>query len=121
MKVLKIKDRNDFTSLKFARGNNFIIPQPDGSGDLIIGLNVLDDPAFADLVEDILDKTELVDFVPHLDFDPSGEDTPTKEPKGDFSKIREQRKEQPIESIVEAYYESKKGFFTKVAEFLRLA
>lgn len=118
-KVLKVKDKSQWVNI--ARGTNHIIPFVDNNGNWVISMDVLVDENYLDLAEDILDKCEVIEFEQLTPPDEYVEDTPIKEPKGDFSKIREQRKEQPIESIVEAYYESKKGFFTKVAEFLRLA
>lgn len=111
MKVLRLKDKNDFESVKVSRGVNHIIPVYDGNGDFILPLEILKDPAYEDLVEDILDKTELVDFVPQPDFSPLVEDTPVKETKGEFKAILESAKD--LEDAVQKYYESKSRPVTK--------
>jgi hypothetical protein len=111
MKVLRLKDKADFYAVKVARGLNHIIPVYDGNGDFILPLEILKDPAYEDLVEDILDKMELVDFVPQPDFSPLQQDTPVKEVKGEFKAILESAKD--LEDAVQKYYESKSRPVTK--------
>lgn len=105
MKVLRLKDKADFYAVKVARGLNHIIPVYDGNGDFILPLEILKDPAYEDLAEDILDKMELVDFVPQPDFSPLQQDTPVKEVKGEFKAMLETAKD--VEEAVLMYYQSK--------------
>src|SRR5690606_16418176 len=104
MKVLKIKDKNAFASVK--RGVQHIIPVIDNNGNWIVGLEILQDPVYADLVEDLLDACELIEHEPLKVAEPAAQDTPAKQVKGEFKALMEQEKD--LETAAEKYYQSKR-------------
>lgn len=67
MKVLRIKNKGQANKLLYKRGNARIVPVHDANGDLVIPVESMNDPAFEDLADDMLDKCEIVDYVPALD------------------------------------------------------
>ena len=108
MKVLKLKDPAKFKDIITKRGNNVILFTPDNDGNYIVGFEVLTDPVYADLVEDILDQCEVVEYNP-LSFEI--DEKPIKQSKGEFATILASAKD--IEEAVILYYDSKKGIITK--------
>lgn len=104
MKVLRVKDKASWTSVK--RGTEYIIPFVDNSGEWVISLDVLTDPAFEDLAEDILDQCDIIDFDQLTPSDDMiQEDTPIKAVKGEFKAMLETAKD--VEEAVLMYYQSK--------------
>lgn len=118
MKVLRLKDKSKVKDFLFKRGNGFICPVIDADHNYVISLNVLSDPSFEDLVEDILDMCELVEYKPFA-LDPPEQDTSVKEVKGEFREVLRESKD--LEEAIGKYYNSKKSFFTKALEFVGLA
>lgn len=112
MKVLKLKDPTQFKELLIKRGNHMIIPVIDGDGNYILGYEVLLDPMYSDITEKILDCCEVIEHKP-LDVD-SMPDTPIEETKGEFRSVFLEAKN--VEEAVELYYDSKKGFITKMVD-----
>jgi len=64
MKVLKLIDPNAFEKFIIRRGNSMIIPVNDGAGNLVIGMECLDDPVFKDVIKDITSQLEESEYVP---------------------------------------------------------
>lgn len=115
MKVLRVKDKSKWKSIK--RGLDVIIPGIDNKGEWVIPFTVLDDPTYQDLVEEILDQCDVIEYEPLIAPDDAIIETSIKQPKGDFSRIKQGKS---IEEAVEEYYNSKKGTVTKVLEFFGL-
>jgi hypothetical protein len=104
MKVLKLKDPTKFKKLLTKRQNNMIIPFPDIDGNYIVPLDVLVDPNYEDIVEDILDLCEIFDFsplIPEVVLDKS-----LKPKKGEFESILTGANS--LEEAVILYYDNKK-------------
>lgn len=91
MKVLKLKDPATFKDLITKRGNNVIVFVPDADGNYVNNLDILNDPAYSDLVEVILDSCEVIEYNP-LDFDVL-EEKPIIQEKGEFIVKLEEAKE----------------------------
>lgn len=64
MQVLKIKNKGQAQQLVHKRGTNLIVPVHDANGDLVIPLEVTQDPVFLDLFQSILDKCEIIEYIP---------------------------------------------------------
>ena len=64
MKVRRIIDTNRLSEIIVKNGNQLLIPVIDGGGNLIIGLEALNDPAFKKVYETIMAITEEADYVP---------------------------------------------------------
>jgi hypothetical protein len=63
-RVYRLKDPSVIEKIITFRGKNrAIIPVLDGNGDLIIGQQVIDDPAYADLIPRILPLLEEIDYI----------------------------------------------------------
>lgn len=65
MKVLKIVSKEVAKKLDFTvkDGNRRLEFVPDGNGDLITGLEVLEDPSFAELKDELQTNCEVIDYV----------------------------------------------------------
>jgi hypothetical protein len=64
MQVLKIKNKGQAQQLVHKRGANLVVPVHDANGDLVIPVEVTQDPVFADLFQNMLDKCELIEYIP---------------------------------------------------------
>lgn len=117
MKVLRVKDVKDFTKILTKRGNNVLLPPVDADGNFILGLELLNDPVYEDLYEDILDLCELIEHDPLiLEGLP---DKPVKQKKDEFKAIRDVSP--TLEDSVKAYYNSKKGLLAKGVDMVMSA
>lgn len=103
MKVLRIRDKANIDQLLIKRGNNLIIPVIDEDGNRIIGLEVLRDPAYADLVEDILDLCEIIDHKPAVDPEPPRNETPPGRNGDTFQRLLVQHNNDLVAATT-AYY-----------------
>lgn len=62
--VLMITDTSKLKDIIYQNGNRMILPVNDGAGNLILGLEVLEDPAFAKIKDVIISCTKESEYIP---------------------------------------------------------
>lgn len=69
MKVLRIIDTNRLSEIIVKNDNRMLIPVNDGVGNLIVGPEVLVDPAFEKIQKVLGEITEEIEYIPFVEQD----------------------------------------------------